>query len=402
MASVASRIRHAFSRAPKCGVQLPLSRSASWPWGAETETTSTRYDNMNEYYREYRRDSLTRACVDMIAWVAASKGFETQLEPVGEMSEAQLKKYAVVKEKVDAINKLVNMDWILQVTIIKKRIYGKVGFEIVRSRGKDIVRLDPLQSDKLNPTKNRDTGQLTGFKYGTGEYSPDEILYFINNPIEADYEGLSDIEPILTTIKTRRALLEAIEKTSRLLWAPIGKHTVDVSGLDTTAATKALSDLKAAIKPGKHLITTQKIESEIWNLTPSRDILSGLLKEVNDEIMGHFCVPKLLFARTEEINRATAEIIMTGFFDSVIAKEQRYLKREVERQFYDLIVREELKLKPNDELPVLVKHVWNPIKVEDFHEMAATVATLMNLPVPIIEKAEGRALLHLKPLETKK
>lgn len=389
MAAAVSRlglIKQALSRSPTPApreAQLPLSLHGPWA----TETTSTQYAQMNDYYREYRRDSLTRACIDMIAWVTTSKGFETRLEPVGEMSEAELEKFAALKEKVDAVNKLVNMDWILQVASIKKRIYGKTGFEIVPDQKGEIVQLLPLRSEELEP-KVSPEWELKGFRYkGKDAYTPDEVLYLTNNPLEADYQGLSDIEPILTTIKTRRALMDAIEKTSRLLWAPIGKHTVDVSGLDTNAAKKALEELKKAIKPGKHIITSQKIESDIWNLTPSRDILSGLLKEMNDEIMGHFCVPKLLFARTESINRATAEIMMTGFFESVIAKEQRYLKREVERQFYDLIVRKELKLKSDDKLPVVIKHVWNEIKVEDFHQMAATIALLFESMVIDKEKA---------------
>ncbi len=385
MAAAVSRIQRAiFGEPQKREAQLPLSLHGPWA----TETTSRDYKGMNKYYREYRRDTLTRDCVDVIAWVTTSKGFKTQLEPVGEMPEKELEKYTHVKEKVDAINKLVNMDWIMQVAVIKKRIYGKVGFEIVRDQKKEIVQLLPLKSTELKPKLNPDTWQLIKFTYGgVDKYDSDEVFYLTNNPIEADYEGLSDIEPILDTIKTRRALMEAIEKTSRLLWAPIGKHTVDVSGLDAAAAKKSLEDVKKSIKPGKHLITSQKIESDIWDLAPNRDILSGLLHEMNDEIIGHFCIPKILFARTEQVNRATAEIMMAGFFDSVIAKEQRYLKREVERQFYDLIVRKELGLKFDDEPPVLVKHVWNPITVEDFHQMAATVALLFEKMVIDKDKA---------------
>lgn len=369
---------------------LPLALYGPWA----TETTSTAYQQMNKYYREYRRDALVRACVDMIAWTTTSKGFETRLESISKMSEEALKsKFGRLKERVDAFNKRVNMDWILQVAVVKKRVYGRTGFEKVPDQKKDIVQLLPLNSEKLEPRLD-DDWQLIKFKYEGDEnaYKPEEVFYLTNNPLEADYEGLSDIEPILTTIKTRRALLDAIEKTSRLLWAPIGKHTVDVSGLDTATAKKSLEDVKKNIKPGKHIITTQAIESDMWDLTPNRDILSGLLKEMNDEIMGHFAVPKLLFARTETINRATAEIMMAGFFDSVIAKEQRYLKREIERQLYDPIVRKELKLKPDAELPVMVKHVWNEVTIEDFHQMAATVALLFEKMVITTEKAYE--LLH--------
>ena len=376
-------IKQAFSRSPaRREAQLPLSRF--WLDEDKTESTAT----LSEIYHEYRSDSLVYGCINMIGWMTAAKGFETRLEPVGEMSDAELEKYAFLKEKVDAVNKLVNMDWVLEIATIKKRIFGRVGFEIVPDQKGEIVQLMPLLSEKLEP-KVSDEWQISGFKYdgNTNAYNPDEVFYLINNPIEADFKGISDIGPILRTIQTRRALMKAIEKTSRLLWAPIGKHTVDASGLDNETSKRALEELKKNIKPGKHLITTQKIESDIWDLAPKRDILSGLLNEMNEEIIGHFCVPKLLFARTEAINRATAEIMMSGFFDSVIAKEQRYLKREVERQFYDLIVRKELKLKPDDKLPVLVKHIWNEVTIEDFHQMATTVALLMEKMVIDKEKA---------------
>ncbi len=135
MAAAVSRLRQAIFGTPQeREAQLPLSVFGPWA----TETKSTYYAGMDKNYREYRRDSLTRSCVDMIAWVTTSKGSETRLEPVGEMSERELKKYAHVKEKVDAVNKLVNMDWIMQVAVIKKRIYGKGQDQMMSKRRVEI------------------------------------------------------------------------------------------------------------------------------------------------------------------------------------------------------------------------------------------------------------------------
>jgi hypothetical protein len=61
-----------------------------------------------------------------------------------------------------------------------------------------------------------------------------------------------------------------------------------------------------------------------------------------------------------------------------VAHIQRYFKREVERQWYDRLAREVLLGEGvvGEEMPVRVKHVWNPVRAADVYEMAKAVAAL--------------------------
>ena len=57
---------------------------------------------------------------------------------------------------------------------------------------------------------------------------------------------------------------------------------------------------------------------------------------------------------------------------------QRYLKREVERQWYDRWIRKILEDEDvlTEPLPVQVKHRWNPVRTMDVYAMADAAAKL--------------------------
>jgi len=64
-----------------------------------------------------------------------------------------------------------------------------------------------------------------------------------------------------------------------------------------------------------------------------------------------------------------------------ISSVQRYLKREVERQWYDrwalkALTDEGEKVTDGGDPPVRVKHRWNPVRASDVYEMAKAVAVL--------------------------
>lgn len=96
------------------------------------------------------------------------------------------------------------MDLALFVAQVKRSVYGKAGFEIVLDENETPSRLISLQSDRLKPNVSEDW-ELAGFRYEgrDGFYQPEEVLYFVNLPLEADHEGLSDIEADVDTCQAR-------------------------------------------------------------------------------------------------------------------------------------------------------------------------------------------------------
>jgi len=140
---------------------------------------------MNEDYRWFRQDELVRKCVVTNAYFATTAGYETIIET------EDPDKYRHVEEKIDELNKTVNMDLALFVAQVKRSVYGKTGFEIVLDEDDCPRQLLPLQSTDLKPDID-ENWTLTGYTYkGKKEfYEFGEVLYFTNLQLEADMLSL--------------------------------------------------------------------------------------------------------------------------------------------------------------------------------------------------------------------
>ncbi|MHA1280161.1 MAG: hypothetical protein ACTSQ8_23480, partial [Candidatus Helarchaeota archaeon] len=192
-----------------------------------THTTSTYYRGMNKDYRWFRQDELVRKCIVTNALFATTAGYET-------ITEAESPdQYSHVEEKIDELNKSVNMDLALFVAQVKRSVYGNAGFEIVLDGQDYPERLLSLQSTLLRPDIDEDWPH-TGYTYKgkKGFYTTDEVLYFTNLQLEADMLGLSDVEPVRTACQARHELLrENFPKIDRSLWAPHVILKADTRGL---------------------------------------------------------------------------------------------------------------------------------------------------------------------------
>jgi hypothetical protein len=78
-------------------------------------------------------------------------------------------------------------------------------------------------------------------------------------------------------------------------------------------------------------------------------------------------------------NRATAYAELEAYVQGPIASAQRYLKREIERQWYDRWTLKALedegeKVPEGGDPLVRVKHRWNPVRSSDIYEMALALA----------------------------
>ena len=366
---------------------------------------------MNKYYRWFRQDELVRKCLVTNAFYAClTKGFETVLEPVDPgLSDQEkgrlLKEYAYVKSKIDECNKRVNLDHVLFVAQIKRSIYGKAGFEIVAGNSFFSEKLIPLKSTDLKPNVNKEW-ELTGFQYEgkNGFYQHEELLYFTNLGLEADFEGLSDIEGIIDICKARHETLRKdIPEIVMSLWAPFLLLQADTSGLSKTAADKALDDLNAAVKPGKRIVVNESVTGQVVDMKPDIPGLTGLLDKLEDQIIGNFGTPRFLVGKPVE-NRATAYAELEAYVEGPIASIQRYFKREIERQWYDPL-RNKIFLKEGkipDEgsfvIPVVLKHRWNKIRAVDIFELYNSVANLYGQGMGVIDRKKAWDLLGL-PLE---
>ncbi|MCK4438721.1 hypothetical protein KAV47_06575, partial [Candidatus Bathyarchaeota archaeon] len=193
------------------GVNAPKAKHR-YPVGSSSDTY---YAGLNQDYRWFRQDELVRKCVVTNAYYATLHGFTT----VTKAEDPE--KHSYVKERVDEVNKAVNLDLVLFTAQVKRSVYGKAGFEIVTDNEGMPSKLLSLESDKLKPDLDEDW-DLTGYTYRgkKGFYGPEEVLYFANMELEADRLGLSDLEPLRSVCMARHEILrENFPEIARSLWA---------------------------------------------------------------------------------------------------------------------------------------------------------------------------------------
>jgi len=326
---------------------------------------------MDEDYRWFRQDELVRKCIVTNALFATTAGYET-------ITEAESPdEYSHVEEKIDELNKTANMDLALFVAQVKRSVYGNAGFEIVLDDQDYPRRLLSLQSTLLRPDIDEDWTH-TGYTYKgkKGFYTPDEVLYFTNLQLEADMLGLSDVEPVRSVCQARHEVLrENFPEIARSLWAPYVILKADTSGLPSEEAEKAVETLAEVARAGKSIAVNESVEATVVDMTPDIDGLNGLLDRLEQAITANFGTPRFLLGKPIE-NRATAYAELEAYVQGTVNSIQRYLKREVERQWYDRWTRKILEIESAEPLPVQVKHRWNPVRTMDVYAMADAAAKL--------------------------
>jgi hypothetical protein len=348
---------------------------------AGTPTTSDYYAGMNEDYRWFRQDELIRKCIVTNAYFATlAAGFTTVIEPSGE--DVKVDDFAYVKGKIDEYNRRVNLDQALFVAQVKRSIYGRAGFELVVNGDETPALLLSLQSTRLRPRLNS-SWELEAYRYEGRQdfYNPDEVIYFTNLSLEADHEGLSDVEPVRSICRARHSLLrEDFPEIARSLWAPYVLLEADTSGLSLEEAEKVVDELAGVARAGKSIAVNESVKPTVIDISPDIEGLSRLLSHLEQAIVGNFGTPRFLLGRPIE-NRATAYAELEAYVQGTIASSQRYLKREIERQWYDrwtakALSDEGVKIPDGEDLPVRIKHRWNPVVASDIYEMAKAVAIL--------------------------
>jgi len=363
--------------------------------------SDTLWRGLDDYYREYIRNFLVRGSIDARAFWATKEGFETVIEDItlGTVSE---EKKEQLKAYVDKINGDVNLDNRLRLALVKGPIWGKAGFEIEFQKkdapwlpGNQPVRLNSLKSTLLAPKVDPYAWKLTSFEYNGKPdfYKPEEVLFFVRCEIDDDWQGRSEIEPVLVeSILDDRIMREDLMEACTTLWAGIAVHQLNLEKAAKAGITtdedidKIMTEYREQLRPGKHVITDDLWDIQVHDLKPDLRQLLDVSDKLERRILGSFKVPRFLLNIEKELNRATAEKELEGFVEGPVTDDQRWLKRIIESQWYDRLTRQFLQLKPEDPLPVRVVHRWRQIRVEDWLNL---------IDVGIKGYGEGRGPLSL-------
>jgi hypothetical protein len=394
---------------------LPLSRQLSAAkskyYLGMTQTIYEAYKGMEKHYRAYRMDAIVRGCINALAYWSTKESFDTVLEPVGEGLTPEQEQQTIddnlpLKQWIDKINLRVDMDHVLRVAIIKAKIYGKAGFEIELNQKKEpgrLISLPLLSLFDLRPDVDQDW-QLLGFWWRGQKdfYAPSELLYFTNNSLESDYEGISDIEPVLDDVETRAKIrIEDLKEAATTLWAGVAIHSLDVDRLPaglTDADVQALIDTHITnLRPGKHIATDNRWTIQVVDLKPNLDGLVAVKNDLDQEIIGNFQVPKFILNRTESVNRATSYTQLESFVDGPVTDIQRWIQRVVEQQWYEPLTRAYLKVPDGQDPPVRVRHRWREIRTTDFFQLLTAVAAAYDGGLGMINRQKAYELMRDGP-----
>jgi hypothetical protein len=337
---------------------------------------------LDDYYREYCRNFLVRGAIDARAFWATKEGFDTVVEDTGTDSPLSEEKKAQLKAYVDKINARVSLDNRLRLALVKAQIWKHAGFEIEFQKkdapwlpGNEPVRLNSLKSKLLIPKADVETWKLTAFDYDgkTDFYKPEEVLFFVRNEIDDDWQGRSDIEPVLVeSILDDRIVREDLMEACTTLWAGLGTVLLDLekaakAGITNDDDVEAIeAKMREELRPGKWLVGDDLWKFDVHDIKPDLTQLLAVSDKLERRILGSFKVPRFLLNIERELNRATAEKELEGFVEGAVTDDQRWEKRSVESQWYDRLTRQFLQLKPEDPLPARVVHRWRQIRVEDW------------------------------------
>jgi len=331
--------------------------------------------SLSDYRQIYETDDLVNQCINILAHFATQKGFETKIKTLS--PDLDPEDYKDVKRKVDQINERVNLDHILYIAEVNRQIYGFSVFEVV-GKYPEVQKIIPLRPE-YTKIEVGDDWEIEKIEYrttksGVIEYTPEEVLIFVNQDLNGDYRGISKIKPILKSIEIRRELQEDIKQVSKRLWAPMVIASVDTSAVPEDQEASLLEQFKNQLKPGSSIITNKSIDVSTVSISPNITALVHSLSKVEEDIMGNFGVPKALLAREKTLSRATLEFSLKAMYEGPIKGIQTYLRREIESQFYKRIVKgiDENLL---DEIRVL--HKWKPVSMLEYAALAEPIANLV-------------------------
>ena len=314
------------------------------------------------YYNYYKATGTLRKCINLTASLTTRAGFETTISCVDKKDDPTKPEYLEVKRKIDELNRRVNMDNTLYITQIKRYLYGKAAWEItLDTRAKQIMRLDPLKSAYAVPIVS-ENGTFEGVEYYPSEQKiipKNRLLYFTLDALENDKDslnGLAIVTSIERNIKIKKNLERDLLYAARSLWAPIVIYEADTRGLTPTEKEALFTDLQSDLKPGAVVITNRAVKPIVVQYNPDLNNLIRAIEKQDEEIIGTFGIPKALLSREKTIARATLEFSLRAFYESTIAGDQAYLKRQIESQWYDPLVK---LLGYSDKINI--RHEWRPI-----------------------------------------
>ena len=344
MSTVFKKIREAI-------VRRPVSGSAS-PKGLTVFETKPDIP-LSDVMKLYERDPTCKASVDLLASATVGIGFYTTVNEEYEKAEK-------AKEVVDKFNADVNLDALLcNMARVLISCGNDFWLRITPESLEDLHRLpidavEKIKQVSIDKNKLKIPYKVEGYKlrnspYGGGELDPNAVIHWRINYLGSEGFGIGILQVLLHTLTVnsdkRPAYAWMKSKIEKILPRIFEKY----AGPDVLALLEGASE--ATIKKFENVIKNRP-EEGAWLFYGKRGASKGDIKPVTidprarfefyiEHILNQFylgCETPLprLFS-TPGFTEASANAAL-DLQDMLIKPIQRYVKRQVERDIFDVVL----------------------------------------------------------------
>jgi len=314
------------------------------------------------YRKIYNNVGIVKNAVNNTANFAIQAGYEL------EGSDSDVKR---VKEWIDKHN----FDLVMLNILKQGQIYGNAYLEFA---GEDDFKLLPVdQVYVLASTAKEDNGRVTGYIQLVSNdfrnplrWRPEEIIHFKWNELGTSFYGTPDIRAALSSVRYLLQYLEDIGEIIHRYGHPILHWVVGTE--DTPASKTQLTDLKSQLdnlKVGEDLITSYGVEGNVLSSDMKLIQLDGLLKIIENQLIGALEVPSFFIRGGESSNKATADDELQAF-DRRVKALRSTLGQVVEDKIFKA------------KLGADVKFAWKELSVEGELDKSEIMANLAKAGVP--------------------
>jgi hypothetical protein len=339
------------------------------------------------YRKAYKQDALVRNCINMIAYFTTHRDYKLSYSLLKKGSESRKNEYdewlkILAQSLVDA-----NLLQALNTGVINMKVFGVAVFYFIYKKSGVIIDFIPLEPEMIQ-IKQKKTWDLDYLDYnspvsGLQTIKPTDILFLINTPITRDYQGLSEVAPLIEVVETRRALYIDLRESAKRTWAPLVYAEVDTSGVPINKEDAVLKRFSEQLKPGTSQVFNLPVKFNVVDLKPNVESIVRGLEKADEEILGAFGIPKALASREKTLTRATLDVSLRALYESQVEGIQQYLKREVDKQVLSKYAQQW-----GLEEEIVFHLDWNPITSTGFSEMATAVSKLVDSQVMTISDAK--------------
>jgi hypothetical protein len=224
------------------------------------------------------------------------------------------------------------------------------------------------------------------------------VLYFVknNNNMMRDeddfYFGHSTLQSILS-------LSEENRRINRIVLPQLNQSHWSGSGLFSAPNwnIEQMSMLLSGFKPGGYSAINQ-VGLNFQEIKLTHDYI-GLLQQqdyIKKRMLSVMGIPSFLMNFEDVTNRATAELVLSAFNESIIQSERSWICKILDDQWYPRILQAKF---PKDQYAAIKMKVmldFDNITFETFLEKAAALSVL--IPTGLIKVEEARAMLKIPTL----